>query len=178
MCFNWFLASYFLTPRKIELAHFLQSITCLPNPPFLSLLVPVRLRHNPVHSNNTTRNAPRLMQASCPPSCSRFRGTSVIRNSAPLGRYSRTMPRALWWSQGGSCFSCARCPCRNKRTPLPLAHLRNSQARRDVYTTRDVEPSSRNVARAGQHPTLLQGYLTYKKTHPPYDPTVSLCLGS
>jgi len=26
-----------------------------------------------------------------------YRGTSLIRNSAPLGPYSRTMPRALWW---------------------------------------------------------------------------------
>ena len=28
----------------------------------------------------------------------RYRGTSLIRNSACLGPYSRTMPRALWWS--------------------------------------------------------------------------------
>ena len=28
----------------------------------------------------------------------RYRGTSLIRNSAPLGPYSRTMPRALRWS--------------------------------------------------------------------------------
>ena len=27
-----------------------------------------------------------------------YRGTSLIRNSAPLGPYSRTMPRALWRS--------------------------------------------------------------------------------
>jgi len=27
-----------------------------------------------------------------------YRGTSLIRNSAPLGPYSRAMPRALWWS--------------------------------------------------------------------------------
>ena len=26
------------------------------------------------------------------------RGTSLIRNSAPSGPYSRTVPRALWWS--------------------------------------------------------------------------------
>jgi hypothetical protein len=26
-----------------------------------------------------------------------YRGTSHIRNSAHLGPYSRTMPRALWW---------------------------------------------------------------------------------
>ena len=33
-----------------------------------------------------------------------YRGTSLIRNSAPLGPYSRTMPRALWWSEGGGLF--------------------------------------------------------------------------
>eukprot|EP00290_Baffinella_frigidus_P059462 CAMPEP_0180381780 /NCGR_PEP_ID=MMETSP0989-20121125/26975_1 /TAXON_ID=697907 /ORGANISM="non described non described, Strain CCMP2293" /LENGTH=40 /DNA_ID= /DNA_START= /DNA_END= /DNA_ORIENTATION= len=27
-----------------------------------------------------------------------YRGTSPIRNYAPLGPYSRAMPRALWWS--------------------------------------------------------------------------------
>ena len=27
-----------------------------------------------------------------------YRGTSLIRNSAPLEPYSMTMPRALWWS--------------------------------------------------------------------------------
>ena len=32
---------------------------------------------------------------------SAYRGTSVIRNSAPLGPFSRIMPRALWWSYGG-----------------------------------------------------------------------------
>ena len=30
-------------------------------------------------------------------SVSVYRGTSLIRNSAPLGSYSRTMPRDLWW---------------------------------------------------------------------------------
>jgi hypothetical protein len=27
-----------------------------------------------------------------------YRGNSLIRNIAPIGPYSRTMPRALWWS--------------------------------------------------------------------------------
>ena len=30
--------------------------------------------------------------------CVQYRGTSRIRNRAPLGPYSRNMPRALWWS--------------------------------------------------------------------------------
>ena len=33
--------------------------------------------------------------------CALCRYTSLIRNSAPIGPYSRTMPRALWWSGGG-----------------------------------------------------------------------------
>jgi len=28
---------------------------------------------------------------------STYRGTSLIRNSAPVGPYSRNMPMALWW---------------------------------------------------------------------------------
>jgi len=27
-----------------------------------------------------------------------YRGTSLIRNSPPLGPYRRTIPRASWWS--------------------------------------------------------------------------------
>ena len=33
-----------------------------------------------------------------------FRGTSLIGNSAPLGPYSRTMPRAVWKPVGGGFF--------------------------------------------------------------------------
>ena len=32
------------------------------------------------------------------PDVTSYRGTSLIRNSAPVGPYRRTMPRALWWS--------------------------------------------------------------------------------
>ena len=34
-----------------------------------------------------------------------YRGTSLIRNSGPLGPYSRTLPRALWWSYRGGAVS-------------------------------------------------------------------------
>ena len=37
-------------------------------------------------------------------SCLDMRDTSLIRHSTPLEPYSRTMPRALWWSQGGPSF--------------------------------------------------------------------------
>ena len=44
------------------------------------------------------RKAP-IARAPAPPlPC---RGTSLMRNSAPLGPYSRTMPRAPRWSYGG-----------------------------------------------------------------------------
>ena len=39
-----------------------------------------------------------------------YRGTSLIRNSPPLGPYSRYMPRALWWSQGGCIFFVSEVP--------------------------------------------------------------------
>ena len=43
-----------------------------------------------------------------------YRGTLPIRDSAPLGPYSRNIPRAIWWSQGGGCFLSARYPCSPK----------------------------------------------------------------
>ena len=41
-----------------------------------------------------------------------YRGTSLIRNSTPLGPYSRTMPGALWWSLEGGLFLVSEVPCR------------------------------------------------------------------
>ena len=44
---------------------------------------------------------PRLRARKLLPACvdgKKDRGTSLIRDSAPLGPYSRTMPRALRWS--------------------------------------------------------------------------------
>ena len=38
------------------------------------------------------------------------RGTSLIRNSALLGPYSRTMHRALWWVLGGGRFIISEVP--------------------------------------------------------------------
>ena len=49
-----------------------------------------------------------LMQALAGPGA--YRGTSLIRNSRRLGPYSRTKPRALWWSQGGSSFLLSEVP--------------------------------------------------------------------
>ena len=48
-----------------------------------------------------------------------YRATSTIINSAPLGLYGRTMPRALWKPEGGGCFLRARYPCRKVDVRLP-----------------------------------------------------------
>jgi hypothetical protein len=41
---------------------------------------------------------------------SAYRGTSIIRNSTPLGPYNRNMPRALWWPYGGELFLVSEVP--------------------------------------------------------------------
>jgi len=42
-------------------------------------------------SDSSSRRSPPLYTIIQP-----YRGTSLIKNSAPLGPYSRSMPRALW----------------------------------------------------------------------------------
>ena len=37
-------------------------------------------------------------------------GTSLVRNRATLGTYSRTMPKALWWSSEGVLFLMSEVP--------------------------------------------------------------------
>ena len=39
-----------------------------------------------------------------------YSSTSIIRNSAPLGTYSRNMPRALWRPYGGKLFLMGEVP--------------------------------------------------------------------
>ena len=51
-----------------------------------------------------------------------YRGTSLTRKRAPPGPYSRTVPRALWWSwEGGGSFLCAMDPC-TKSVPVTRCH--------------------------------------------------------
>ena len=59
------------------------------------------------HNGSGTWNG---MWARCrtQPSIHIYRGTSLIRNSNPLGPYSSNMPRALWWSQGAGAVSYQR----------------------------------------------------------------------
>ena len=59
-----------------------------------------------------------------------YRGTSLIRNSAPLEPNSRTMPRALKSPRGGGCFLRARYLC----TPLTSeSACRSSERRACIY---------------------------------------------
>jgi len=75
-----------------------------------------------------------------------YRGTSLIRNIAPLGPFSRNMPRAIWWSQGGGLFLM-------REVPL----YRGS-------------PSCRKPKSEVDHEASLQGYLAHKKTPTPLGP--------
>ena len=47
-----------------------------------------------------------------------YRGTSPIRNSAPLGPYSRTIPRTLWKPWGGGLFLMSEVPLATVAAPL------------------------------------------------------------
>ena len=47
--------------------------------------------------------------------CAECRGFSLIRNSAPLGPYSRNMRRALWWSWGEGLFLMSEVPLHHAR---------------------------------------------------------------
>ena len=48
-----------------------------------------------------------------------YRGTSLIRKRTLLGPYSRTTPRALWWSWGGWHFRMSEVPLYGKTYPTP-----------------------------------------------------------
>ena len=55
------------------------------------------------------------MDASPPDSGARvdwiqYRSTAIIKNSALLGNYTRTMPRALWCPLGGGLFLMSEVP--------------------------------------------------------------------
>ena len=52
-----------------------------------------------------------------------YKGISLIKDSLPLGPYSRIMPRVLWWSSGGGALSYER------GTPVLGASGLHAQAR-------------------------------------------------
>ena len=56
-----------------------------------------------------------------------YRGTSLIRNSVPLGPYSSNMPGALWRPRGGGYVVV---PPREKPRGLLLSHRRDRELQR------------------------------------------------
>jgi len=122
-----------------------------------------------------------------------YRATLLIRNSAPLGPYSRTMPRILWKPQGGMVVSYARGTPVIEFAPMDEGREENRKRERveernrvrgkmecgggggrvmnHSTTTRHFISGNRNVtcySLSGEEPIqALQGYLTNKKTHPP-----------
>ena len=58
---------------------------------------------------------------------SMYRGTSLIRNSAPLGPYRRPMPRALGWSKGGGRFLMSEVTPHRIPTPDSMDRVRGWQ---------------------------------------------------
>ena len=76
-----------------------------------------------------------------------YKGTSLIRNSAPLGPYSR----ALWWSQGGGLFLMSEVPLSQE--------LRNAMDMR-IYV--DCDEDTRFMRRLARSPSAVPLKLTCK----------------
>ena len=85
----------------------------------------------------------------------RYRGSLLIRNSALLGPYSRNVPRALWWSQGGGAVSYER------GTSVPVAVAAGGS-----LAVRSLIPVQGYLAHKEQPPSLGPPY------NPRYSPTV------
>ena len=66
-----------------------------------------------------------------------YRATSLIRNRHPVGPYSRTMPRLLWWCEGGVAVSFER------GTPVlrKLARLTGRSATPSAFSNIKFGPS-------------------------------------
>ena len=62
------------------------------------------------------------------PAIESYRVTSLIRNSRPLGPYSRTMPRALRWSYGGGQFLLSEVPLQIESHAVTLRRFQQPAA--------------------------------------------------
>ena len=76
-----------------------------------------------------------------------YRGTSLIRNSAPLGTYSWAVPRAIWRCYGEVSYLMSEAPLYGRPMPGPYGGPRGV-----AFLMSDVP---------------LQRYPFYKKTPPP-----------
>ena len=71
------------------------------------------------------------------------RSTSLIRNSAPVGYYSRNMPGALWKPWGGGLFLMSEVPLyrlRAKSGPARAFYVRRDLYYRGTSPTRNCAP--------------------------------------
>jgi hypothetical protein len=126
------------------------------------------------------------------PSRGEYKGTSLIRNSAPLGPCGRTMRRALWqpyWG-GVGCFLWARYSCRLRCHSLRFEHLLRTSWGSNLTAlegqTSGVEPTNKDFTnlriafcrgsseharclthrQSGELPFLYYGYLADKNPPP------------
>ena len=60
-----------------------------------------------------------------------LQGHLAPKKQPPLGPYSRTMPRALWWPHGGGLFIMSRYPCRAPPRPARQPRRRVEAAPQD-----------------------------------------------
>ena len=93
-----------------------------------------------------------------------YRGTSPIRNSAPLGPYHRTMPRALWKPLGGGAVSYER------GDPVARARegrLRNGARLLQSRTWQETMPLTIDACRAGGLGFRVKAIMIYRCQNAP-----------
>ena len=87
-----------------------------------------------------------------------YRGTSLIRKKNLLAFYSRTMPRVLWWSQGGRQFRMSEVPphfvpC-SERACAPHTRIQQGAGMsRTPVQVQEVTPRYRITSLIRKHPS-------------------------
>ena len=74
-----------------------------------------------------------------------YRGTSLIRNSEPLGPYSRLCPGLYGAPKRGGCFLCARYPCRVGATDVLTETSRLDSAALHILGANTLKPGDARV---------------------------------
>ena len=101
-----------------------------------------------------------------------YSGTSLISNRAPLGPYSRTAPRVLWWSQGRGSVSYERgTPVTKKNGNARLQGEGTTENIFKAFTLKmlkpGLDPAHGWLMCAKLASQRLQGYLAPKKQRSP-----------
>jgi hypothetical protein len=87
------------------------------------------------------------------------RGTSLKRNSAPLGPYRRTKHKALWWPLGGVAVSCER------GTHTCAGQHHHSFVRRFVHNASCFLPPFQNLQASATFATSSRDAITCSNAH-------------